>query len=176
MINLAYLPQRQSKLSLSYPSTHRNWSWAQSLSVFHTGLGDKLARNNPKELQNYSLYGRYLWKLRSATDFGSCEENLSHFSTPSFSSQYSDFEGVQLSWHHYTPWKFEALRQGLHLYHFCSSPSMTIIRKKPHKQSKITDSCQLNKYFKKQLTSKPTQQEGNVCSDMLQLQWRGGNN
>jgi len=58
MIFLAYLPQTQSKLSLSYTSMHRNWSWAQSISFFHTGLGDKLARNNPKELQNYSLYGR----------------------------------------------------------------------------------------------------------------------
>ena len=66
MINLAYLPQTQSKLSLG--------------SFSHTGLGDKLARNNPKELQNYSLCGRYFWKFRSATDFESCEENLSHFS------------------------------------------------------------------------------------------------
>lgn len=84
---------------------HKNWSWAQSLSFFHTGLGDKLARNNPKKLQNYSLYGRYFWKLHSATDFGSFEKNLSYFSVSTFSSQYTDFEGVQLSWHHYTPWK-----------------------------------------------------------------------
>lgn len=83
----------------------RNWTWAQSLSFFHTGLGDKLARNNPEELQTHPLYGRYLWKFLSTTDFGSCEEDLSHFSLSPLSSQYADFEGVQLSWHHHTPWK-----------------------------------------------------------------------
>lgn len=47
-------PTTQSKLSLGYPSMRRNWSQAQSLSFFHTGLGGKLSRNDPKELQNYS--------------------------------------------------------------------------------------------------------------------------